>query len=154
MDGDPFRILSLAYDAGPDEVRRAFRRVAHETHPDRGGSVRDFQRAHRAYTALVADLDGERRRWRPPPPRPSAPGGLDPTLFPTCRVTVRGRADGGREVTYDVAGRPAGWMPGSVPPPGGTCRRSVPADGASPAFGVWTVPLGDGRYRCVFGPPG
>ena len=154
MDGDPFRALSIAYDAGPDEVRRAFRRLAHETHPDRGGDVRGFQAVHRAYTALMADLEGERRRWRPPPRRPAGPGGLDPGAFPTCRVIVRGTRDGRREVTYDIAARPPGWTPGAAPPPGGACRQSVPADGASPAFGVWVVPLGAERYRCVFGPPG
>jgi len=154
VDGDPFRLLALDYDAGPDEVRRAFRRLAHETHPDRGGDVRDFQAAHRAYTALMADLEGERRRWRPPPPRRPATGGLDPRAFPTCRVIVRGTRDGRREVTYDVAGRPRGWAPGTTPPPGGERRLRVEAEGASPAFGVWVVPLDAERYRCVFGPPG
>lgn len=154
MDGDPFRLLAIPYDAATEEVRRAFRRLAHETHPDRGGDVRDFQAAHRAYTALMADLDGERRRWQPPRAAPGRPAGLDPAAFPTCRVVVRGRRDGGRDVTYDLASRPAGWAPGPAPPPGGTCRFRVEADGASPAFGVWVVPLDAGRYRCVFGPAG
>lgn len=154
MDGDPFRLLSIPYDAGPGEVRRAFRRLAHETHPDRGGDVRDFQAAHRAYTVLMADLEGERRRWRPRPAAPDRPGVLDPKAFPTCRVIVRGTRDGGREVTYDLASRPAGWVPGSSAPPGGECRLRVPSSDASPAFGVWVVPLGAERYRCVFGPPG
>ena len=154
MDGpDPFRVLSLPYDAGPDAVRRAFRRAARETHPDRGGSARAFHRARLAYDALAADLDGQRERWQPAPPAPPAPrfpAGLDPAVYPTCPVVVR-REYGARKMDYDVAARPAGWRPGPAPS-GGTCRARYPARDGAPAFGVWTVPVGASTFRCVFGP--
>ncbi len=147
---DPFRVLSLPYDAGPDHVRRAFRTAAHETHPDRGGSADAFLRVRQAHDALVADLEGERARWRPAPPAPRHPGGLDPKTYPTCPVAIR-REYGVRKMSYDTSARPRDWRPGP-PPPGGTCVASYPAASEAPAFGVWTVPVGPNTFRCVFGP--
>ena len=156
MDGptDPFRTLALAYDATADDVRRAFRRLARETHPDRGGSADAFHRVRAAYGALSADLDGERRRWRSAGtgPRRRVAGGLDPREFPTCPVRVGRRRDGTRTVAFLTDRRPSAWRPGASPPPGGTCDMAVEAEGTAPAFGVWTVPLDAHRVRHVFGP--
>ena len=159
MDGprDPFRVLSLSYDAGPEDVRRAFRRLARQTHPDRGGSTEAFHRVRAAYNALADDLEGQRRRWRArpaPPPRRSLryPAGLDPRVYPTCLVRIGRRRDGRRTVEYDLDSRPSAWRPGAAPPPNGTCRLRVAATEATPAFGVWEVPLDAHRFRCVFGP--
>jgi hypothetical protein len=153
---DPFRVLSLPYDADPDDVRRAFRRLARRTHPDRGGSAGAFHAVRAAYGALADDLEGERRRWgAPPAPKraPRHPTGLDPREYPTCPVRI-GRTRGGkRTVEYDADGRPRGWSPGTAPPPGGECKARYAATGAAPAFGVWVVPLDAHRVRCVFGPP-
>ena len=152
---DPFRVLALPYDAGPDDVRRAFRRRAHETHPDRGGSADAFHAVRDAYRALTADLDAERRRWRPAPaPRRPAPhpAGLDPRTYPTCPVRIGRGRDGRRTVAYDLDARPSGWRPGPHPPPGGTCEARVAATEAAPAFGVWAVPLDAHTVRVVFGP--
>lgn len=159
LDGarDPFRVLSLPYDAGPDDVRRAFRQLARRTHPDRGGSAEAFHEVRAAYGALAGDLEGERRRWRPAPAAPPSeasryPAGLDPRVYPTCPVRISRGRDGVRRVAYDVDRRPAGWTPGAASPPGGTCELRVRATETSPTFGVWTVPLGDHTFRCVFGP--
>ena len=162
LDGarDPFRVLSLPYDAGPDDVRRAFRRLARQTHPDRGGSAQSFHEVRAAYGALADDLEGERRRWQPAPaspkPAPSRapryPAGLDPRVYPTCPVRISRTRDGVRRVAYDADSRPRGWRPGAAPPPGGECRARYEATGGAPAFGVWVVPLGAHRFRCVFGP--
>ena len=150
---DPFRVLSLPYDADADAVRRAFRRRARETHPDRGGSADAFLDVRRAYGALSDDLDGERQRWRPaPPPAPRYAAGLDPRTYPTCPVQISRPRDGRRTVAYDTAARPPGWRPGAAPPPGGTCVERHAAMEARPAFGVWTVPAGRRLFRCVFGP--
>ena len=160
MDGDPFRVLSLPYDADLDDVRRAFRRLARQTHPDRGGSARAFHEVRAAYGALADDLEGARRRWRPAPapptraPRrpPAYAAGLDPRTYPTCPVRIGRTRDGKRTVAYDVEGRPRGWRPGAAPPPGGECRARYAATEDGPAFGVWVVPLGAHQFRCVFGP--
>lgn len=149
---DPFRVLALPYDADADDVRRAFRRRARETHPDQGGSAVAFHEVRTAYAALAADLDGERRRWeRRPGPRRAT--GLDPDVYPTCPVRIGRTREGRRVVAYDLDARPRGWRPGAAPPPDGTCETWEAATEEAPAFGVWTVPLDDHRFRCVFGPP-
>lgn len=159
LDGspDPFRVLAVPYDVGADDVRRAFRRLARETHPDRGGSADAFHKVRAAYGALTADLEGERRRWRPALARrhraPRYPAGLDPQTYPTCPVRISRTGDGVRRVTYDTDARPEGWAPGAAAPPGGECKAHVAASEAAPAFGVWVVPLDANRFRCVFGPP-
>ncbi len=156
---DPFLVLSLPHDADPDDVRRAFRRLARLTHPDRGGSPGAFHEIRQAYGALTDDLEGERQRWQqapaPPPPAPASrfAAGLSPLVYPTCPVRVSRSRDGKRRVAYQVDRRPAGWTPGAATPPRGTCVSQVAATTGAPAFGVWTVPLGAHRFRCVFGPP-
>lgn len=149
---DPFRTLALPYDAGSEDVRQAFRRLARETHPDRGGAARAFHEVRTAYAALTADLEAERQRWAPSPPSARFAGGLDPRAYPTCPVRVDA-ARGGRRVRYDVDARPATWRPPQAPPPGGRCVERVEGTGTTPAFGVWVVSLDPRRYRCVFGPP-
>ena len=151
---DPFQTLGLSHDATPEDVRRAFRRLARKTHPDRGGSAGAFHEIRLAYSALTADLDAARRRWAAPAPRASPhAAGLDPRVFPTCPVRVGPRRSGRQETTYDAGARPRNWTPPADAPPGGTCVMRYAATASSPAFGVWTVPVGAQRYRCVFGPP-
>lgn len=151
---DPFRVLSLPYDAGPDDARRAFRERARQTHPDRGGTPDAFHEVHLAYRALTDDLEAERARWRPAPTHPSAPTTPIPKdRYPTCTVRVGRGRDGRQRLAFDLAGRPAGWRPPAEPPPGGQPRERVEATATAPAFGVWTVPTGRFTFRCVFGPP-
>lgn len=145
---DPFLVLSLPYDADRDDVRRAFRRLARETHPDRGGAADAFHEVRDAYNALSGGLERERERWRPTPERVR----IDPRIHPTCLVRVSRRRDGRRVVEYDTESRPRGWRPGNAAPPGGECRVRVDATGSTPAFGVWVAPLDAHRFRCVFGP--
>lgn len=155
VDGtrDPFRVLSLPYDAAPGDVRRAFRRLARETHPDAGGSASAFHHVRVAYGALTADLETERGKWTPSGAASPHAAGLDPRVFPTCPVRL-GRDDRGRQTaTFDAEARPSGWVPGTASPPGGACRETHPATEAAPAFGIWIVALPDRQFRCVFGPP-
>ena len=153
---DPFAVLSLPYSATPDDVRRAFRQRARETHPDRGGSADAFLRVRQAHDALVTDLDGARRQWGVPDvPRAPASrfaGGIDPREFPTYPVRITRSRQGARRLQFPTEAAPAGWKPGSAPPPGGACRARFAATGTSAAFGVWVVPLGGDTFRCVYGP--
>ncbi|MEM1056025.1 MAG: J domain-containing protein [Bacteroidota bacterium] len=153
MDGpDPFRTLALPYDARPQDVRRAFRRLARETHPDAGGSAAAFQRVHAAYGTLTEDLERARGLWAPQTPTSPYAGGLDPRVFPTCPVRLDRTREGKETVTYEARALPQGWRPGTAPPPGGTCKATAEATETTPAFGVWVVSLRDRQYRCVFGP--
>lgn len=153
MTDDPFKTLRLPHTATAEDVRQAFRRRARETHPDAGGSPEAFHGVRVAYDALSRDLDGQRRRWAPPPEAARFAAGLDPAVYPTCTVTMAPDGNGRTAVTYDASSRPAGWAPVAAPPPGGRCVARAEASGAHPAFGVWTVPVDAERYRCVFGPP-
>jgi hypothetical protein len=56
---NPYEVLDVEPDAGEDEVERAFRKKAMETHPDRGGADGAFDEVQTAYLVL---LDPERRR--------------------------------------------------------------------------------------------
>lgn len=147
-------MLSVSYEADLEDIRRAFRRRARETHPDRGGSADAFHVVREAFGALTGDLEGQRRRWTPAPRRPRVryAADLDPALYPTCPVRVERGHDGSPTVTYAVEEHPSSWRPATAPPPGGVCKASVAATESAPAFGIWVVPVDAERFRCVFGP--
>lgn len=46
------QILEISEDAGPEEIRSAYRRLARKHHPDLGGNPRDFCRIANAYQSL------------------------------------------------------------------------------------------------------
>jgi ferredoxin len=48
----PFDVLGIDPDADEEEIDRAYRQRAKESHPDQGGSSREFQRVKAAYEAL------------------------------------------------------------------------------------------------------
>lgn len=51
---DPYALLGIVSAASIDEVKAAFRKMALEHHPDRGGSADAFIRVKRAYDAITA----------------------------------------------------------------------------------------------------
>ncbi|MCC6525802.1 MAG: J domain-containing protein [Polyangiaceae bacterium] len=61
-----WQILGVARDATAEELKRAFRRRALETHPDRGGDAAAFRRVKAAYERALATSG------RPPRPRARA----------------------------------------------------------------------------------
>jgi hypothetical protein len=60
----PFAELGLETTATADEVKRAYRRRALETHPDRGGSDEAFRAVQRAFVAATTRATGAKRRRR------------------------------------------------------------------------------------------
>eukprot|EP00931_Biecheleriopsis_adriatica_P080910 TRINITY_DN54257_c0_g1_i1.p1 TRINITY_DN54257_c0_g1~~TRINITY_DN54257_c0_g1_i1.p1 ORF type:complete len:284 (+),score=71.83 TRINITY_DN54257_c0_g1_i1:50-853(+) len=52
---DPLQVLGLKPGCKADEVTRAFRRLARQNHPDKGGSKEAFQRIRAAYEELSKD---------------------------------------------------------------------------------------------------
>ena len=76
---DYYAILGISVDADVAEVRRAWRRLALEWHPDRAGpeATATFQRMRAAYEVLCdprarAAYDRRRGVRRSPPPEPAA----------------------------------------------------------------------------------
>lgn len=57
-------VLGVPRDATAADIKRAFRRRALETHPDRGGDAEAFQAVHRAYERALARAERPRRRRR------------------------------------------------------------------------------------------
>jgi curved DNA-binding protein CbpA len=55
----PFEVLEVDPDADAREISRAYRRRVIETHPDQGGSAREFQRVKAAYEEIKAGYDGD-----------------------------------------------------------------------------------------------
>ncbi|MFA5184830.1 MAG: molecular chaperone DnaJ [Patescibacteria group bacterium] len=52
MSKDYYDILGVAKSASPDEIKRAFRKKAHEHHPDKGGDAEKFKELNEAYQVL------------------------------------------------------------------------------------------------------
>jgi hypothetical protein len=60
----PWTVLGLAPGATEEEIRRAHRRRALETHPDRGGDPEVFRAVQRAYERLLEKARAAPRRKR------------------------------------------------------------------------------------------
>src|SRR5436305_7082704 len=61
MDGRRARrVLGVAPDAGPDEVRRAYHARLHVAHPDHGGTAKEFIDVLAAF-AVLRDAEPRRR---------------------------------------------------------------------------------------------
>ena len=52
MADDLYEVLGVAPDAAPDEIKKAYRRRARESHPDTGGDEEVFKRVTHAYQVL------------------------------------------------------------------------------------------------------
>lgn len=55
-------ILGVSGDASIDDIKRAYRTRALETHPDRGGDPERFRAVQQAYEHLVARASGEKKK--------------------------------------------------------------------------------------------
>ncbi len=52
MSKDYYDILGVSKNAGQDEIKNAFRKKAHEHHPDKGGDAEKFKELNEAYQIL------------------------------------------------------------------------------------------------------
>jgi len=51
---DPLKMMSLPADATPADVHARWRVIAIDLHPDKGGSVEDFQKANEIFYQALA----------------------------------------------------------------------------------------------------
>lgn len=74
VDGDLYQLLGVEPSASPEEIQVAWRSTAKRLHPDRGGSVTEFQQAEIAYQVLNDPLErGRYDRMRRQSSTTSAP---------------------------------------------------------------------------------
>jgi len=52
MADDYYKILGVSKSASADEIKKAFRKKAHEHHPDKGGDTATFNKVNEAYQTL------------------------------------------------------------------------------------------------------
>ncbi|HLD61669.1 MAG TPA: molecular chaperone DnaJ [Patescibacteria group bacterium] len=52
MPKDYYEILGISKNAGESDIKRAYRKLAHEYHPDKGGSSDKFKEINQAYEVL------------------------------------------------------------------------------------------------------
>lgn len=92
---DPFAILGLPCDASPEEVKRAYRRLAMRWHPDRNPSAAAETEFKRIKAAYELALDPQRyAQWRSESSAPAASGAdvtqtLDLTLEEAAHGCVK-----------------------------------------------------------------
>ena len=52
MSEDYYKILGVSKDASQEEIKKAYRRLAHKYHPDKGGDEKQFHKISEAYQVL------------------------------------------------------------------------------------------------------
>jgi curved DNA-binding protein len=73
---DYYQTLGVGRDASPDDIKRAYRKMAAKHHPDRGGSTEEFQKIEEAYRNL-SDPDLRSQHDNPNPFRGQPGGGFN-----------------------------------------------------------------------------
>jgi curved DNA-binding protein len=71
---DHYAALGVARTASPDEIKRAFRKLASQHHPDKGGDTQKFQTIQAAYDTL-GDAAKRQQYDNPQPQFAGMPGG-------------------------------------------------------------------------------
>ncbi len=52
MTEDYYKILGVSRKASPEEIKKAYRKLAHKHHPDKGGDEKEFKKINEAYQVL------------------------------------------------------------------------------------------------------
>ncbi len=55
MSKDYYKTLGINKDASKEDIKKAFRKLAHEHHPDKGGNAEKFKEVSEAYSVLSDD---------------------------------------------------------------------------------------------------
>ena len=68
---NPWQVLGIPEGSPHEDVKKAYRKLAMQHHPDKGGDPENFKKINQAYENII----------NPPPPEPQFPGGF-PGGFP------------------------------------------------------------------------
>jgi DnaJ-class molecular chaperone len=75
---DHYQTLGVAKNATPDDIKKAYRKLASKHHPDKGGDTATFQKIEEAYR-ILSDPN-QRQQYDNPMPQ-GFPGGAGPHGF-------------------------------------------------------------------------
>lgn len=71
MSRDPYTVLGVRYGATPEEIKKAFHKLAHVHHPDKGGDAEKFKEVSAAYALLKDKPVGAQPYYQPSSPHQS-----------------------------------------------------------------------------------
>ena len=165
---DYYEVLSVDRDSAPDEIKRAYRKLAMRFHPDRNpddpAAEDSFKEASEAY-AVLSDEDKRRKYDRfGHSAFDTGAGGFDPTDFGAVSEILEGlfgdvfrggkrRKKSGRDLTYDLEvtfeqAALGAEVPITINKPSAcvSCR----GDGAEPGTPVRTCTVCQGRGQVKF----
>ena len=74
---DLYSVLGIGKDASPDEIKRAYRKLASQHHPDKGGDTAKFQQVEEAYR-ILSDPEKKAQYDNPAPQGFQQFGGMPP----------------------------------------------------------------------------
>lgn len=76
---DYYAVLGVPKSATPDEIKKAYRKLASQHHPDKGGDKAKFQEIQEAY-AILSDPNKKAQYDNPQPQMQGFPGGFSWTV--------------------------------------------------------------------------
>lgn len=99
---DPYQTLGVGKDASKEQVKRAYRKKAKATHPDRNGDADEFREVHKAY--LILSDDTRRKRYDETGDTDTTPDNGPGELFQILRVTflnvLKGLVERGKKPSH------------------------------------------------------
>lgn len=97
---DHYAVLGVSKDATPDEIKKAYRKLASQHHPDKGGDTAKFQQIQEAY-AVLSDTD-KRAMYDNPQPQ-GFPGGFQFHMGPGMDINdIFGQMFGGGQSPFNM----------------------------------------------------
>ena len=97
---DYYAVLGVNKDSTPDEIKKAYRKLASQHHPDKGGDTTKFQQIQEAY-ATLSDPD-KRQQYDNPQPQ-GFPGGFQFHMGPGMDINdIFGQMFGGGQGPFNI----------------------------------------------------